>query len=196
MKITYAALACAVISAGCLPHIPMHTEEHLEVKWRRSYAAAATEAAATGQPLMVVLASGEVDGATCPGADFLRSDALRDPRVIALANRSFVPVWMNVRTTPLPAWPFLKDVLVTAKLDADNRVVDKWSRTFFVHTILVSPDGQVLLNPGAKTVAQTAKALLFDGNFSYEMLEAGEYLGALQRALAKVEDARVRTALR
>jgi hypothetical protein len=118
----------------------------------------------------------------------LRSDALRDARVIDLLNASFVPVWINVRTTPLPAWPFLKDVLVTAKLDANRRVIDGWSRTFFVHSIAVSPDGQRLLNPGAKTVAETAKSLIFEGNFSYEAIDAGEYLGMLRRALDRVGD--------
>ena len=180
-------LVTALTSAGCLPHIPMHTTEHLGIGWRASYERAADESARTGRPMLVVLASGEKDGKTCPGADFLRSDALRDRRVIDLLNASFVPVWINVRTTPLPPFPFLADILVTAKLDADRRVVDGWSRTFYVHSIAVSPDGQRLLNPGAKTVAQTAKALIFDGNFSYEALEAGEYLGMLRRALERAQ---------
>ncbi len=171
---------------ACLPHIPMHTTEHLAIRWRVDYAHAAAESTQSGQPLLVVLASGEVDGATCPGADFLRSDALRSQPVIDLANQAFVPVWINVRTTPLPPWPFLQDVLVTAKLDEGRRVTDTFSRTFFVHTILVSPDGQRLLNPGAKTVSATAKSLLFDDDFSYEALEAGEYLGMMRRALERL----------
>ena len=134
------------------------------------------------------MASGEKDGAACPGADILRSDALVDGRVIALINRAYVPVWLNVRTTALPRFPFLSQILVTAKVDSENRVVDWFSRTFFVHTILVSPDGERLLNPGATTVGATARQLLVDGTFSYEMLEAGEYLGALQRALRRLAD--------
>jgi hypothetical protein len=182
------ALAFIPLLVGCLPHIPMHTTEHLSIGWRANYAAAATEAAASGRPLMIVMASGDKDGATCPGADFLRSDALRDGRVIELANRSYIPVWINVRTTPLPRFPFQKEILVTAKVDQDNRVVDRFSRTFFVHTILVSPDGGTLLNPGPSTVAATAKSLIFDGSFGYEALEAGEYLGMLRRGLGKLSE--------
>lgn len=184
-------VAMLVLSAaGCLPHIPMHTTEHLTVGWRADYDHALAEATRTGRPILVVMASGEVDGATCPGADFLRTDALRSAQVIDLINNAYVPVWLNVRTTPLPPFPFIKDILVTAKLDAERHVIDKWSRTFFIHTILVTPDGQTLLNPGAKTVAQTAKALIFEGNFSYEMLDAGEYLGVLRRSLERLADLR------
>ena len=175
-----------LVASGCLAHVPMRTTEHLAIGWHADYEHALVEAARTHKPLMVVLAAGEKDGDTCPGADLLRSDGLRDGRVIALANAAYTPVWINVRTTALPAWPFLSDILVTAKLDAQRRVVDTWSRTFFVHTILVSPDGQTLLNPGAKTVAQTAKALVFEGNFSYEAIDAGELLGVLQRGLQRL----------
>jgi hypothetical protein len=184
------SLACLIVvaAAGCLPHIPMHTTEHLTIGWRGDYLRAQAEAAQTGRPLLVVMASGEKDGATCPGADFLRADALRSAPVIELINREYVPVWINVRTTALPPFPFLHEILVTAKLDEARRVIDRWSRTFYVHTILASPDGQRLLNPGASTVAATARALLFEGNFSYEAIEAGEYLGMLRRALTRLRD--------
>ena len=43
-------------------------------------------------------------------------------------------------------------------------------------------------NRGANTVASTARALLFEGNFSYEAIDAGEYLGMLRRALARHRD--------
>ncbi|MEO6955011.1 MAG: hypothetical protein ABI321_24640 [Polyangia bacterium] len=185
---THPFLLLVLVASGCLGHIPMHTTEHLAIGWRADYERAQAEAAVTHKPLMVVLAAGEKDGATCLGADYLRSDGLRDARVIELANAAYTPVWINVRTTALPAWPFLADILVTAKLDAQRNVVDRWSRTFFVHTILVSPDGQTLLNPGAKTVSQTAKALVIDGNFSYEALYAGELLGVLRRGLERLSD--------
>lgn len=182
MRLALLALVTALTPA-CLPHIPMSTTEHLSIAWRESYERAADEAARTQRPLLVVLASGDKDGATCPGADFLRQDALRSAPVIELINRSFVPVWINVRTTPYPAFPFLADVLVTAKLGPDRRVIDGWSRTFYVHSLAVSPDGKRLLNPGAKTVAATTRELLFEGTFSYEVIAAGEYLGMLRRAL-------------
>jgi hypothetical protein len=184
-------LAClALLIGGCLPHIPMHTTEHLSIGWRADYDRALVEAKATGRPILVVMASGEKNGATCPGADFLRSDALRSRKVVDLVNLAFVPVWINVRTTPLPPFPFLQEILVTARLNAERRVVDRWSRTFYVHTIIASFDGQHLLNRGANTVASTARALLLEGNFSYEAIDAGGYLGILQRALERQNDLR------
>ena len=99
------------------------------------------------------------------GGDYLRSAALRDARVIERVNAEFVPVWINIRTTPVPPFPFVRDVLVTASIDKHNRVTDMWSRNYYVHSVVVSPDGQTLLNPSASTVAKTAHTLVFDGDF-------------------------------
>ena len=176
-------LCLALLASGCFAHIPMHTTEHLNVQWRSSYEQAQAEAQRLGRPMVVVMIAGEKDGAVCMGGDYLRSAALRDERVIAKLNEEFVPVWLNVRTTPVPPWPFVKDILVTATLDAHNRVVDVWSRNYFVHSIIVSPDGQRLLNPGASTVASTARSLIFEGDFSYSTIDPGDYLVMLRNAL-------------
>jgi hypothetical protein len=82
----------------------------------------------------------------------------------------------------VPAWPFVRDILVTATLDKNNRVRDMWSRNYYVHTIIVSPDGQTLLNPGASTVSSTARSLVFEGDFSYSTIDPGDYLSMLARA--------------
>ena len=175
-------LLASLLLTGCFAHIPMHTTEHMNVRWRASYQEAQEEALRTGRPLAVVMTAGEKNGDMCMGGDYLRSAALRDARVIARLNDEFVPVWINVRTTPVPAWPFVRDILVTAKIDKDGRVRDTWSRNYYVHTILVSPDGQTLLNPGASTVASTARSLVFEGDFSYSTIDPGDYLSMLSRA--------------
>ena len=67
-------------------------------------------------------------------------------------------------------------MLVTATVDHDNRVTDLFSRNYFLRSVIVSPDGQTLLNRGAPTVAKTARKLIFEGDFSYETIDPGDYL--------------------
>jgi len=174
--------------AGCLvnlptANIPMHTREHLAIAWQPSYAAAQAEAARVGKPMLVVLGAGEKDGAVCLGADYLRSSALADARVIEQINRDLVPVWINIRTTSLPPWPFVKDVLVTATIDGENRVNDNFSRAFFFRSLMISADGSTLYNPGAKTVNEAAKQLIVYGTWTFEANEPGEYLGMLKHGM-------------
>ncbi len=186
MRKTTLLLAAAILgSSGCFAHIPMHSTEHLNVAWRSSYEQAQADALKLGRPILVVLIAGEKEGAICMGGDYLRSLALRDQRVIAQINEEFVPVWINIRTTPVPPFPFVQDVLVTAKIDQHNRVVDLFSRNYFIRSVIVSPDGQRLLNPGASTVAKTARKLLFEGDWSYEAMDPGDYLVMLKHALRR-----------
>ena len=84
----------------------MHTTEHLNVHWRASYQEALADAQRLGRPILAVMIAGEKDGAVCLGGDYLRSAALRDQTVIDAVNDQFVPVWINVRTTPIPSFPF------------------------------------------------------------------------------------------
>jgi hypothetical protein len=175
----------ATLLSGCFAHMPMHTTEHFKVEWRSDYATALADAQQLGRPVLVVMIAGEKDGAICLGGDYLRSSALTDARVIERINRDFVPVWINVRTTPLPAFPFLKDVLVTATVDGERRVTDLFSRNYFLRSVIVSSDGQRLLNPGASTVSGTAKSLIFEGDFSYETNDPDSYLSMLKHALAR-----------
>ena len=180
-------LTLTFVLGGCLidlptANIPMHTREHLSIEWRPTYAAAQADAARLGKPMLVVFGAGEKDGAVCLGADYLRSSALADPRVVEEVNRDLVPVWINVRTTPFPPFPFLQDVLVTATVNADRMVIDNFSRAFFFRSLVVSADGQTLYNPGAKTVSEAAKQLIVYGTWTFEANEPGEYLSMLHHA--------------
>jgi len=164
-------------------NIPMHTSEHLGIAWQPSYSAAQLEAARVGKPLLVVLGAGEKDGAVCLGADYLRSSALADPRVVEQINRDLVPVWINIRTNALPPWPFIQDILVTASIDGERRVSDNFSRAFFFRSLMISADGQTLYNPGAKTVNEAAKQLIVNGTWTFEANEPNEYLSMLKHGL-------------
>ena len=115
------------------------------------------------------------------------SAALNDDRVIEMINDRFVPVWVNVRTTPVPPFPFLEHVLVTGRVDADRRVIDRFSRTFFFRSVISSSDGQVLLNGGPDTVAKIAKSIVFEGESSYEANTPEDYLTMMLRALERDE---------
>ncbi len=190
--VKYALLSVSLLLGACLEYfptanIPMHTREHLAIEWRPSYAVAQADAQRLGKPMLVIFGAGEKDGAVCLGADYLRSSALADQRVIDAINRDLVPVWINVRTTPLPPFPFLQDVLVTATVDTNRRVIDNFSRGFFFRSLMVSADGQTLFNPGAKTVREATKQLVFNGSWTFEANEPGEYLSMLQCGMEKYE---------
>ncbi len=173
---------------SCFAHIPMHTTEHLKIAWRTDYATAQADAWELGRPILVVMIAGEKEGAICLGGDYLRSSALRDDRVIEMINEKFVPVWLNVRKDPLPQFPFIEKILVTATLDHENRVNDTFSKNYFLRSVIVSPDGLKLLNPGAETVAAATRKLVFEGDFTYESIDPGDYLSMLMHALERFKN--------
>lgn len=115
----------------------------------------------------------------------LRSAALKDPRVIELINSELVPVWINVRTHPVPRFPFVDQVLVNGRLDKDNMISDPFSEGFFVRSIIVSPDGKTLLNPQAPTVRASMARLALTGDLGYATVDPGDYLVMIRRALDK-----------
>jgi hypothetical protein len=176
-------LPIVAVLSGCLGHIPLSTTEHLNVSWRPSYEHARADAQKLGRPILVVMVAGPKDGPTCLGGDWLRTSALRDARVIQMINDQFVPVWINVRNTPIPPFPFVQQVLVTATIDKDNRVVDWFSRSFFLRSVIATPDGQTLLNPSAPTVAKTTAKVVFEAESGYQSNEPGDYLTMLKHAL-------------
>jgi len=100
-----------------------------------------------------------------------------------MINADFVPVWINVRTTPLPRLPFVPDVLVNAKVDGDNKVVDPFSKGFFLLTVVLTPDLQTILNREPKTVAATLREVAVDGTQGYAAVDAPDFLSMLQKAL-------------
>ena len=94
-----------------------------------------------------------------------------------------MPVWINVRTTPLPRLPFVPDVLVNAKVDADNKVIDPFSKGFFLRSVVLSPDLQTILNRAPSTVAGSVREAVLDGTQAYATIDAPDYLSMLQKAL-------------
>lgn len=56
-----APLALLALTA-CITHLPLRTTTHLQIHWQPSFEAAAQASAATGKPLLAVLAAGERDG--------------------------------------------------------------------------------------------------------------------------------------
>lgn len=103
--------------------------------------------------------------------------------MIDLVNQEFVAVWINVRTTPLPRLPFVQDVLVNAKVDADNKITDLFSEGFFVRSVVLSPDGQRILNRAPTTVAGSIAHVVREGDLAYAQVDAPDYLVMLRRAL-------------
>jgi hypothetical protein len=102
--------------------------------------------------------------------------------VIELINRDFVAVWVNVRTTPLPRLPVIKDVLVNAEVNASNMIVDPFSEGFFLRSVVLTPDGQRILNRAATTVAGSLANIARDGNLQYAEVDGPDYLVMLTRA--------------
>ena len=96
-----------------------------------------------------------------------------------------MPVWIDVRTTPLPRLPFVPDVLVNAKVDGDNKVIDPFSRGFFLRSVVLSPDLGTILNRAPSTIAGSIAAVVRDGTQCYAAVDAPDYLSMLQHALAR-----------
>ncbi len=103
--------------------------------------------------------------------------------MIDLVNAEFVPVWINVRTTPLPRLPFVPDVLVNAKVDVDNKVIDPFSKGFFLRSVVLSPDLKTILNRAPATVAGSVREAVLDGTQCYAAVDAPDYLSLLIKAL-------------
>jgi hypothetical protein len=105
--------------------------------------------------------------------------------VIELVNRETVPVWINVRTTPVPRFPFVSEILINGRLDSRNFIADPFSEGFFVRSLVITPDGQTLLNPQPPTVAGASLQFFRRGDVSYAQMDAGDFLAMLQRALSR-----------
>src|SRR5574341_1533534 len=111
----------------------------------------------------------------------LRDGALSDPRVIELVNGEFVPVWVNIRTTPVPDVPCMKEVLNGVELDERRHVSGGFSRGFFLRSVVLDSDGRTLLNPqeGGASLGK----LFSDGHFAYGQVKSEHYLLMLRDAL-------------
>jgi hypothetical protein len=111
----------------------------------------------------------------------LRDGALSDPEVVSLVNDEFVPVWVNVRTSPLPDLACMDQVIEGIKYDSGGYLTGSFNRGFFVRSVVLASDGETLLNP------QKPKAALGDlfteGHFPYAQVKAKHYLPMLREAL-------------
>lgn len=120
----------------------------------------------------------------------LRDGALSDPQVIALVNDEFVPVWINIRTTPIPDLACMNEVLGKVEVDSGNMVQGSFSQGFFLRSVVLGCDGETLLNPqpGEPSLGQ----LFTEGHFPYGQTQPKHYLpmlkGALERARHPVDD--------
>jgi hypothetical protein len=65
--------------------------------------------------------------------------------VIALVNKRFVPVWINVRENPFPDVPAMDGAVEEFHLRTDRRLTGGFSYRFHARTYAVSPDGRRLL---------------------------------------------------
>jgi hypothetical protein len=95
-------------------------------------------------------------------------------------------VWINVRDTPLPRRAWVPDVLVNARVDASNKIVDPFSEGFFVRSVVLTPDGETLLNRAPTTVAGSMAKVIRDGDNLYAAVDAPDYLTMLRHALARL----------
>lgn len=100
--------------------------------------------------------------------------------MIELVNARFMPLWLNIRESPLPDLPALDPALEGIELDERRRVSGGFSRSFFLRSVVLSPDAGTLLNPQDKP---SLGHLFSQGHFSYAQVEAEDYLVMLDRAL-------------
>ncbi len=103
-----------------------------------------------------------------------------------------VPVWIDVRTTPVPDVPAIRDALIAAELDEQGRIRDLFSLGFFLRSLVLTPDGLALLNPQPNTVEGSVELFSRRGYFSYAQVKPGDYLEMLTAALRRHHHATAR----
>ncbi len=62
MRLRDLAPIALVAATACITHLPPRSTTHLAIQWQPSFDAAARVSAATGKPLLAVLAAGEIAG--------------------------------------------------------------------------------------------------------------------------------------
>jgi hypothetical protein len=120
----------------------------------------------------------------------LRDGALSDPEVVSFVNDEFVPVWINIRTTPIPDIACMNEVLEKVEVDSSGMVQGSFSQGFFLRSVVLASDGETLLNP--QPGAPSLGGLIADGHFPYGQVKPKHYLpmlrGALERSRNPVDD--------
>ena len=99
-------------------------------------------------------------------------------------NDRFVPVWVNVRETPIPDVRALDPALEGIELDERRRVSGGFSRKFFLRSLALSPDAGRLLNPQEKP---SLGHLFSQGHFPYAQVKAEDYLAMLDLCLRELD---------
>lgn len=104
-------------------------------------------------------------------------------------NAELVPVWIDIRTTPVPDVACMADVLDRVALDEDRRVSGAFSRGFFLRSVVLAADGETLLNPqpGGASLCK----LCSDGYFAYAQVKPADYLKMLHEALGRAVESRL-----
>jgi hypothetical protein len=99
-----------------------------------------------------------------------------------------VPVWINIRKSPLPDLDCMEDVLGKVEVDADNMVQGAFSQGFFVRSVVLASDGETLLNP--QDARHISLGDLFSaGYFPYGQVKSKHYLPMLRAALERARAA-------
>ena len=95
-----------------------------------------------------------------------------------------MPVWINIRTTPVPDIACMEDVLGKVEVDADGVVQGSFSQGFFLRSVVLASDGETLLNP--QEIRKASLGDLFTvGYFPYAQVKAKDYLPMLRDALER-----------
>ena len=105
------------------------------------------------------------------------------PAVIDLIHEAFVPVWVNVRISPIPDVACLESVLDQVQVDPDGRILGGFNQGFFLRSVVLGPDGSTLLNPQPGHAA--LEDLVSPGYFPYAQVKPQDYLPMLRGALAR-----------
>jgi hypothetical protein len=97
-------------------------------------------------------------------------------------NERFVPVWINIREEPIPDLGAIDAALQGIALDAGRRVSGGFSQSFFLRSLVLSPDGGTLMNPQDKP---SLGHLFSQGYFPYAQVKPDDYLAMLDLSLRK-----------
>ena len=97
-------------------------------------------------------------------------------------NREFVPVWVDVRSSPIPDVACLEEAIEGIEYNADGRVTGSFNQGFFLRSVVLSSDASTLLNRQDKPALGD---LFSKGHFSYAQVKADDYLKMLREALEK-----------
>jgi len=105
--------------------------------------------------------------------------------VIELVSAAFVPVWINIRTEPLPDLECLREVMEGVALDGERHVTGGFNRGFFLRSVVLDKDGETLLNPQPSRA--TLGQLFSNGHFAYAQVKPRDYLAMLREARVRAD---------